>query len=563
MLTLQSLSYSHFLLFKNLQLQFDSGLTVISGESGSGKSLFLEGIELLMGKRLEQSVFSALDTKAILEAKWSGVQQLKSLINLCEKMDVDLPDDELIVRREILPSGKNRCFVNDTPVKAADLSLLGSLMAELVTQHHTSSIKDKTFQLHLIDSLAQNQSLKSRFQDTFKTYKTQVKILEQLTEQKKERAQQQDYLQFRFQELEDANLTNPQEEEELEHEHQILANAAEILSSAQAVQYAFHSHEQSIDSALSDMGQQFKNLASLSERFNEDLRRFQNVRVEFDDLIRDLDRKSGSISIDEQKMHELEDRMSLIQDLKRKHQAQSIQELMHIHESLQEQLRSSSDLDSQIEEIQKQVVELKQELQKWGNELHQRRSQNLESFCLSLKEMLRNLEIPHAQVEVVLNMLDFNDWTPNGPDAIQMMFSANPGMEPAPLEKIASGGEMSRLMLCFKTLGRNLNKLIVFDEIDTGVSGQVAMKMGEMIAHISLSNQVFVITHLAQVASRSNHHFLIRKDTQNNESVSLVEPLNHNQKIAEVARMLSGKEPGLKAIENAKELINKLAPPPL
>ena len=553
MLYLKRLTYRNFLLFEHLDIEPENGLNIITGESGAGKSLFLEGIKLLSGSRLDGNLAAGLTNKAILEATYyvSNSPDIKEYLLL---NDLD-EEKELVIRREILANGKNRCFVNDTPVNLQILKDLGYLLSEVHSQHETSFIKSNAYQVNLVDSFAKTQNLKEEFKNVYLEIKNiQNKVFE-LENQQSNAIKEQDYLSFLLEELSQAVLSNLSEVEELELEQTLLSNATEIVGLTDSVSYAIEGTEHSIENYVSEIRSKLKSLSHISQVFEEEQNRFESSWLEMKEVAFDVKRKGNMITIDPQRLKEVEDRINLLQNLKRKHNVGSIEELIDIEKELAEKISGFASLENLIKEYNKQLATLEIQLNSVGEKLSTQRNQYSKDLAGNVVSLLSELEIPSAIFKIIIEKQPRKNWNTSGTDKISFIFSANPGIEPQVLESVASGGELSRLMLAFKAVTDLNNYLTVFDEIDSGVSGEVAMKVGALIQQMGLKSQMLVITHLPQVASKGNSHFVIRKESIQNKSGSNIWDLKGNDRVLEVARLLSGKIPGEKAIKNAEELL--------
>lgn len=556
---LKKLNYTNFLLFNSLDFNPQSGLNILTGESGTGKSLFLQGLHLLFGERMDNKLASALKNKAVLEAEFEveGNELLKKFFN---EQDLDFSDN-ILIRREILTNGKNRCFVNDTPVSQQVLKDLSVFLAEIHSQHDTFFIKRNEFQIGLLDTFANSTSLLEEYEKLFSKQKRLTKKLLELQLQKKELNKEQDYRGYLLQELQAANIQDLAEEESLEAEQKLLSNAAEIIQESEGLIHLLESEDVGFEVLASKAKNSLKNLNSLSEDFSVYLQQFESAWMELKEVLKDVSRKSENISIDPERLEEVNQRLEVFQQLKRKHQVLSLSELLEIQKTLEKELLSSEDIEKAIENLEREIADTEKQLNNAADKLKIQRIKEGPKLEKQIIQMLSELEIPHAKFSVVFEDLTRNEWNKLGSQNITFMFSANPGIMPQSLQNVASGGELSRLMLCFKSiLAKNNQKImLVFDEIDTGVSGEVAKKMGKMIADMGKDSQLIVITHLAQVASQGTSHFLMKKNSNQEEYVSEISLLNLEERKMEIARLLSGKVPGEKAMLNAQELLEENA----
>ncbi|MCO6495332.1 MAG: DNA repair protein RecN [Bacteroidetes bacterium] len=553
MTVLRKLTYRNFFLFENLEFEPSNGLNVITGESGAGKSLFLDGLNLLLGSRLDSNLIAGLKDKTVLE----GVFEVNSNIAVNEFLhenDLDV-SSELIIRREIAANGKNRCFVNDTPVSVQILKELGEQLCEIHSQHATAFIKSNHYQIDLLDNYSKAFELRYAYKETFQEIKkSQTQLIELQTKQS-DRVKEQDYQSYLLDELIKADLSDINEENILEEEQSLLANASEIVNLTEAIRFAVNGEEQSVEHIIIEVRNQLRNLAQLSHTFEDDYQRFESAWIELNEIVKDVSKKGEHIQIDPQKLTEIEDRLGLMQNLKRKHNVTSLAELKEIQNQLAHDLQGFASLESEIEELKSNIKELEIKISKQAQELSSIRKRHYEELSLKIVKILTELEIPSAVFKIKIEPLTRDNWTIMGADKVSFLFSANAGVEPQILENIASGGELSRLMLSFKAISNGEQFLTVFDEIDTGVSGETAMRVGKLIGQMGATSQMLVITHLPQVASNGQSHFLINKMTENEKSSSQLIKLSGKERVLEIARLLSGKVPGEKAIRNAEELL--------
>jgi DNA repair protein RecN (Recombination protein N) len=554
---LKKLNYTNFLLFNSLDFNPHTGLNILTGESGTGKSLFLQGLHLLFGERLDNKLASALKNKAVLEAEFE-VEENELLKSFFKEEDLDF-SDSILIRREILTNGKNRCFVNDTPVSQQILKDLSVFLAEIHSQHDTFFIKKNEFQISLLDAFANSSLLLNSYEGLHLKQKNLTKKLSELQSQKKEINKEQDYRAYLLQELQAANIQDLAEEENLEAEQKLLSNASEIIQESEGLIHLLESEDMGLEVSATKAKNSLRTLSSLSDDYSLYLKQFESAWIELKEVLKDVSRKSENISIDPERLEEVNQRLEIFQQLKRKHQVLSLEELLHIQKNLEKELVSSEDLEKAIGNIEKEIAETEKLLIHAAEELKLKRMKESPDLEKQIIQMLSELEIPHAKFSVVFEDLSRNEWNKLGSQNISFLFSANPGIIPQSLQNVASGGELSRLMLCFKSIlaKHNQKTMLVFDEIDTGVSGEVAKKMGKMIADMGKDSQLIVITHLAQVASQGSSHFLMKKNSNQEEYVSEISLLNKEERKLEIARLLSGKVPGEKALLNAQELLEE------
>lgn len=555
MTVLKKLTYKNFFLFNHLDFEPSTGLNIITGESGAGKSLFLEGVNLLIGARLDSSLVAGLKDKAILE----GIFEIGDNIAIREFLQENELDvnSELIIRREIATAGKSRCFVNDTPVSVQILKELGETLCEVHSQHKTTFIKSNSYQIDLLDNYAKTFETRIAFKETYNEVKKTQTILAELKQKQANAVKEQDFQKYLLDELIKANIADIEEEKALEDEQKILSNASEIMNLSEAIGYGVDGGEQSVESMISEIRNQFKSLSQISQTFADDFKRFESAWLELKEVAKDVGRKGGRIQVDPQRLLETEERLSLFQNLKRKHNAMSLQELIDMRDSLESNLQNFASLETEIMNYESKLQKLDYKLLQLASELSSGRKKHAGELASKVVATLKELEIPSASFEIHIESLDRNNWTVLGGDKISFLFSANAGVAMQSLENVASGGELSRLMLSFKSISDGEDYLTIFDEIDTGVSGETAMKVGSLISKMGKHTQTLVITHLPQVASKGDSHFCIHKITDKENSMSVLTKLSGEKRILEIARLLSGKTPGEKAIKNAEELLAK------
>lgn len=552
MTLLQSVRFTHFLLFDDVLFQPGMGLTIISGESGAGKSLFLEGIQLLFGAKADSALVQGLNQKAVLEAVFE-IASRNDVLSFLKENELE-GDSELIIRREIATSGKSRCFINDSPVSVQQLKELSFLLLELHSQHETGLVRNNAYQLEILDHLANTSSELLLYKQYFQELNEIKKQLDEALLIQNKSSKEQDYLLFLAQELKEAKLEEISEEELL-GEQELLANAAEIVAISNKLNHILDGDEMSLSQMVSELRNGVKTLSNLSSSFSSDLEHFDSAWLELKEVSKEIVKKGEQIVYDPERLAYLELKLQQIQSLKRKHQVDDIASLIEIREQMLAQTQQFSNLDEKIETLQNQLIEKEKQLIEAATSLSNKRENAKKEIEVHMTDLLKSLEMPHASFTISTRFEPIEKWNISGPNGVVFLFSANPGIEPKPMEQVASGGELSRIMLGFKYLSRKNDKLIVFDEIDTGVSGEVARKMGDMLNKMGNTGQILVITHLPQVASKGDTHYLIVKSQTENSANSTMHALSKEQRVFEIGRLLSGKIPGEKALQNAMELL--------
>jgi len=573
---LQRLSISNYALIDNLEISFDKGLNILTGETGAGKSIILGALSLILGARAESRYFFNQQKKCVIEGSFriEGFH-LKSFF---EDNDLDY-ETETVLRREISADGKSRAFVNDTPVNLTNLKALGEKLIDIHSQHATLEINDPDFQLLVVDSVAKHDGLLNDYRTKFKAYKKTISKLQQLTEDSNKAKADLDYYQFQFDELEKANLA-ADEQESLEQELYTLNNAEEIKRNLTGANYLMNEGETSAILQLREAGHQLSILEKFNPEITELHQRLNSAIIELKDIAVEIETIEQRTHTNEPRAEEINTRLSLIYNLQKKHRVNTNAELLQIQDDLSEKIQQAVFGDEAIEKLQKQLDTDKKELEQLAAELSANRTKvipTIEKEILStLAEMgmgNSNLKIekspksPKGELQQAVNL--FADLSghnsplgglgDSGADVIRFLFSANKGHALAEMSKVASGGELSRLMLSIKSLVAQNTALptIIFDEIDTGVSGEVANKVGQIMEHLAENLQVITITHLPQIASKGQSHYFVYKDDEGAITNTRIKQLSEQERVLEIAKMLSGDKPGESALQNARELLSQ------
>lgn len=547
-----SLSIENFALIEKLKADYTNGFSVITGETGAGKSILLGALGLVLGKRADLTSLKNKNEKCIIEAHFNIKNyNLKSFF---ETHDLDYEDDS-ILRREILPSGKSRAFINDTPVNLAELQSLSEYLLDIHSQHQTQELSDDKMQFQIIDAVASNFDLISTYSRKLKEFK-QLKIdLKAKNDLLQSVLKEQDYNTFLLEELLSADLKSTNQEnlelqfEELNNVEFIKENIIKSLLIANNDQLGILYNLKEIKLALQ------KN-AVFSNEYKLLYERVNSILIEFDDVEKELSQLSDTISSNPEELEIINQRLQLIYTLQKKHQVTTVSQLLEIQNDLDNKVISVSTLESDITKLQELVVEIENELNAIANIIHINRSKAVPILTEKLTVILKQLGMENAQFDI--KIVVSNEFYNNGKDAIQFLFSANKGSDFGLLKKVASGGEMSRIMLAVKSVLSTYSKLptILFDEIDTGVSGEIAHKMGEIMKNMSVNMQVFAITHLPQIASKGTTHFKVFKTISNQQTQTELKMLTNEERILEIAQMLSGSNISDAALIHAKELLN-------
>lgn len=547
-----SLSIENFALIEKLSVSFSGGFSVITGETGAGKSILLGALGLVLGKRADLNSLKNKEEKCIIEAHF----QIKNynLKSFFEANDLDY-EDETIIRREILPSGKSRAFINDTPVNLNELQDLSNYLIDIHSQHQTQELSDDGVQFQIIDSVASNFDLISDYSLKLKEYKKSKSNLKSKSELLQSVLKEQDYNTFLLEELLSANLKSG-EQEELEVQYEKLNNV-EFIKENLVKSLALANEEQiGVLENLKEIKLSFQKIANFSPEYNQLFERISSVLIEFDDVEKELSQLSENLFSDPEELDLINQKLQFIYNLQKKHQVNSVDELLAIQNDLDNKVVSVTTLESEIATIEKFIQEIEVQLNEIALKIHKNRAEAVPVLTDKLAAILEQLGMANARFNIQLTLKE--EFYSNGKDEIQFLFSANKGSDFGLLKKVASGGEMSRIMLAVKSVLSQYSKLptIIFDEIDTGVSGEIAHKMGEIMKSMSENMQVFAITHLPQIAGKGKDHFKVYKVIKENQTQSELKLLSNDERVIEIAQMLSGSTISDSALNHAKELLN-------
>ncbi|MBB2147272.1 DNA repair protein RecN [Pedobacter sp. LMG 31464] len=548
---LQKLSIHNYALIDSLDIEFDQGLNIITGETGAGKSIILGALSLILGQRAESKYFFNQHKKCVIEGTFLlANEQLQPIF---EANDLDF-FKESILRREISMDGKSRAFINDTPVNLTILKQIGEQLIDIHSQHATQELNDADFQLLIVDSLANHSSLLAKYRTGFKQLKQDNLQLKTLISKADEARSKQDYEQFLFNELEQAGLKEG-EQEELEQELEKLTHGESIKKSLLAATSLLTENEVSATSILKEASLQLQSIEKFDPEINVLYERLRSSIIELKDIA------DETSSIEEKTLHSAErllfiqQRLDILYTLQQKHRVANNTELLAIQQQLEENLSQLLSSDEQIEQLKKDIALLTDELTKQANELSLNRKKAIKLVEEQTALTLKQVGMPNAKL--VFTQSALVGLNTNGLDEITLLFTANAGQAPAPVHKVASGGELSRLMLAIKALLAKHTSLptLIFDEIDTGISGETALKVGEVIAGLGENMQVLSITHLPQIAAKGNSHYFVYKNEGDNKTTTGIKKLSKDERVNTIAEMLSGKNPGASALQNAKELL--------
>jgi len=549
---LQRLSISNYALIDNLEISFDKGLNILTGETGAGKSIILGALSLILGQRAESRYFFNQQKKCVIEGsfKIEGFH-LKSFF---EDNDLDY-EAETVLRREISADGKSRAFVNDTPVNLNSLKALGEKLIDIHSQHATLEINDPEFQLLIVDSVAKHDELLNDYRTKFKAYKKSTSRLQQLIAESDKAKADLDYFQFQFDELEKAALS-ADEQELLEQELYALNNAGEIKKNLLSAYYLMNEGEASALIQLREAGHHLSSLEKFNPEITELHQRLNSTIIELKDIAAEIDTLEQRTHTNEARVEEINTRLSVIYNLQKKHRVNTIADLLAIQDELSDKIQQAVFGDEVIEKLNNQLAADKKELEQLATNLSANRSNIIPQIEKQVLETLAEMGMANSALKI--DTSNTGELTKDGADHVRFLFSANKGHALAEMSKVASGGELSRLMLSIKSLVAQNTALptIIFDEIDTGVSGEVANKVGQIMEKLADNLQVITITHLPQIASKGQSHYFVYKDDEGAASNTRIKQLNEQERVLEIAKMLSGDKPGESALQNAKELLN-------
>ena len=551
---LKHLTISNYALIDSLSISFDNGFSVITGETGAGKSILLGALGFVLGDRTDSSIMLDETKKCLVEATFMvDAERFKPFF---EDNDLDF-DEELILRRELSPTKKSRAFINDTPVTAQQLKELGSQLVDIHSQHDSLLLTNADFQLEIIDNAADNNALLVEYQIVYHKFVALRNELKSLREMAKKNVAENDFLAFQLDELVKANLQEG-EYEEVGQKLELLENAEEVKTLlAQSLSYLSES-DYSILNQLNELKSSVDHLRRYIPQAEQYLERIDSTKIELKDIAQDLDSLQDSTQFDASSLNEIQERFDLIQRLMMKHHVGDYAELLKIREDLQQKVGAFANIDEQIAKKEQEVKSCEKELTKLADELSAKRKKVKVPFEKAVTEIIRQLKMPHGVFEIEISefseRLEFSE---TGKDRVRFMFSANKGIAPDDMSRVASGGELSRLMLAIKAVAAENSYIptLIFDEIDTGVSGEVASKLGDIMQKMGENLQIISITHLPQIASKAKNHFFVYKDDDAQITRSCIRQLSHDERVTEIAKMLSNDKITPEAIKAAEVIL--------
>lgn len=552
---IQRLFIRNYALIDSLEIDFRPGFTVLTGETGAGKSIILGALSLILGQRADSKAIKDAAQKTVIEGTFDvSAYEMRSFF---EENDLDYePSGICILRRELSPAGKSRAFVNDTPVSLTVLKELGEQLIDIHSQHQNLLLGDNRFQLRMIDIWAGDESLLSQYRTEYKRYCDLRDSLDRLRRASEENRKEEDYLRFQYDQLCEARL-QPGEQSLLEDEQEMLTHAGEIKNALYSVAQYLGGDEGGALLQMKECQSVLRSLLRIYSAVEPLSERIESAYIEMKDILGEIENRQETVSVDPIRLQEVESRLDLIYGLQQKHHVSTIDELLSLQADLQQRLEAIDHSDEQITELQRKLSEQEKSLHTLAERLSAARHEASVGFTEKLIERARPLGMPHLRFEVEWKSKEGFD--ADGTESVRYLFSANKNRPMESVADIASGGEISRLMLTIKSLAADAAALptIIFDEIDTGVSGEIADKMGDIMAGMAHYMQVVAITHLPQVASRGEYHYRIYKNDEGETTQTCIEPLDDTRRAEEIARMLSGTQLTEAALKNARELLNR------
>jgi DNA repair protein RecN (Recombination protein N) len=551
---LKRLAISNYALIDTLDISFSNELNILTGETGAGKSIILGALSLILGQRAESKYFFNQQKKCVIEGTFmvNGFH----LNDFFNEYDLDY-DQETVLRREISSDGKSRAFINDTPVNLTVLKKLGEKLIDIHSQHATLEINDEDFQRLVIDTMAGNEELLQRYQSTYRSYRNIQSELKELISQSEQSKADLDYFQFQFDELDKARLSED-EQPALEQELDRLSHAEEIKRNLLTTIGLLSESDPSVITQLKEAAFSLANAEKYNPEIIELHERLNSSLIELKDILSEVERIEQHSSVDEARLEEVSKRLDTLYSLQKKHRVSSNSELIDLRNQLSEKLNGILFADEDIEKLKLELSSIRSSLTELAEELNLSRMSSVPQVEEAVKATLQEIGMPNAVLQIENERLEEGKFDLSGTDRIRFLFSANKGQSPLPMSKVASGGELSRLMLSIKSLIAVHTSLptIIFDEIDTGISGEVALKVGNIMEKLSGNMQVIAITHLPQIAARGDAHYTVYKDDRADITHTNIRRLESEERVLELAKMLSGNNPGESAILNARELLS-------
>lgn len=551
---LKSLSIENYALIDSLNIEFAPGFSVITGETGAGKSIILGALSLILGQRADARQIKQGENKCLVEGVFDvSKYDLKSLF---DEHDWVYEGETCILRREIWANGKSRAFLNDSPVYLNDLKALGDRLIDIHSQHQNLALNDRQFQLLVVDALADTRLLRGEYVSVFHSFRSAAKVLADLKEASRKNKEEEDYLRFQYTALSEAALREG-EQEELEAELEALTHSEEIKSGLFAVTNLLSGEDQNVEAMLKSALESVRNVQSVFPKADEIVQRLESAYLDLKDLRSETERLFDEIEFNPDRQQLVEDRLGVIYDLQKKHSVATVRQLIELRDNIGSKLQNIDSMEEKISSAENILSEKREQLFDLARRLSEKRLAAISDIEKELTSRLSYLGMPNARFECRITPKQQPDET--GMDDVQFLFSANKNTDLLPVSQIASGGEISRLMLCVKAMiaGATALPTIIFDEIDTGTSGEMADKMGRIMQDMSRNMQVIAITHLPQIASKGDFHYIVYKKDTEDSTQTYMRQLSSEERITEIARLLSGAETTAQAIENAKVMLQK------
>jgi len=548
---LSKLHIQNYAIIDDLTIDFSNNLNIITGETGAGKSILMGALGLILGERADSSVLQEKEKKCVVEGCFNS-ENKTAVKQFLIANDLDA-EEELVIRREIAVNGKSRAFINDTPVNVNQLKGLSSLLVDLHQQFDTLELGDADFQREVLDALADNGALLQQYTTQFNQYTKTKKELQELQLQQTTANASYDYNKFLFDELEEAKLkTN--ELEELDAELKLLSNAENIKQQLGGIYFELKESEQPIVQQLKSLNNKLHSLEQYHGAIEGLNKRLLSSQIELQDIADELEQINDSVQYSPERIQEVNDKISLGYKLLKKHAVNSTNELLAVKDSLQEKLNDVLNISEAIAQKEKLTAELLKQCEQLAKNISTNRNKAIKPFTEKVNGLLKQVGMPNAQIKIELSVVELNHF---GSDAIEFLFDANKSNRFEPLRKVASGGELSRLMLCIKSLVAQKLQLptLIFDEIDTGISGEAAKQVGNIMKELSKGHQLISITHQPQIAAKANAHYFVYKAIKADKIITSVKLLNNDERITAIAQMLSGEKPTAAALQNAREMV--------
>lgn len=548
---LKRLTIQNYALIQSLEMNPSERLNIITGETGAGKSIMLGAVGLLLGNRADTKVLLDVEDKCIIEGSFNISEY--NLSHLFEEEDLDY-DNETVIRREITPSGKSRAFVNDTPVTLDVLKKLGQHLMDVHSQNETLQLGASEFQLGIIDAFAGMHKLAEEYSISYKDYKEKERYYRKLVIEGDNLQKDADYNAFLLDELAKLNLVEG-EQEPLEEELKVLENAEDIKQKLHEALGALNDMEFGALDRLQIVRNNLKLLSGYGTEFEKLNEHFERAYIELKELVRDIESEEDAVEVDFERTEQVQQRLSTIYQLQKKHSVTTVEDLIQIQKELEDKNFAAGHLEEALEKANEDMKEAEEHALELAQQLSVNRIAATEPFSQSIQDLLATLGMPDATISIKAENKPLG---PNGIDDIIVLFSANKGLAPQPLKQVASGGEFSRLMFCIKYLLADKTALptIVFDEIDTGISGEIALKMGDMMRQMAQNHQVVAISHLPQIAAKGDTHYFVYKDNSSHRAISNIRKLTSDQSTEAIAKMIGGDNPSESAFISARELMS-------